>query len=40
MMAILILVFTALSVVNNDEAWDELDDRYLIEISGFEDATT
>jgi hypothetical protein len=40
MMAILILVITALSVVNDNRAWDELDDMYLMEISGFEDATT
>jgi len=36
--AIVCLVFVGLSVVNNAEVWEELDDMYLEDISGF--ATT
>ena len=36
--AILVLCFTGLSVVQNVEAWEELDDMYLENIAGF--ATT
>ena len=33
--AILVLCFTGLSVVQNVEAWEELDDMYLEDISGY-----
>jgi len=34
--AILSLILTALFVVNNDEAWEELNDMYLEDISQYE----
>lgn len=36
--AIVSLILTALFVVNN-EAWDELDDMYIEDISGFDSST-
>ena len=35
--AIMILVFMGLSLANN-EAWHELDDMYLMDISGFDNS--
>lgn len=33
--AIVILVITGLSVVNNAAVWEELDDMYIMDISGY-----
>jgi len=33
--AIVCLIITGLSLVNNNEAWEELDDMYLMDISGY-----